>query len=389
MKQDTGQKLKALGELARFDATGIPRLFNPQSYLRHSHFIYPAVGFKGTYCNLFKVLQTNLCKYNCFYCANRCARDTERLSFKPQELANVFLYFYRKRWVEGLFLSSGIFPNANQAQEKILITLRLIRGAGFKGYIHSVILPGVDDILIERVGILSDRISLNLEAPSQQYLSALSPSKDFQKELFDGLKKLHAFHRKHPLKGGLSTQLVVGAAKESDREILSLSQRLYQDLSIERVYYSGFTPVEDTPFENKPACASLREARLYQADFLLRGYGFKSQELVFDKEGKLSLDSDPKLAWAKVHPEEFPVEINSSPLEKLLRVPGIGMISARRILALRRTNRILSLEDLKKTGAVASRARNFITLAGKIFPYKEKIKITNRIERQLFFWEEI
>lgn len=408
MQQDTAQKLKTLGELARFDVTGIPTLLNPQGYLKHTHFIYPApfyafekfhylkrcgvypaVGFKGSCCNLFKVLQTNLCKYNCFYCANRCARNTPRLSFGPEELARVFFYFYRRRWVEGLFLSSGIFPDANQAQEKMLITLKSVRQAGFRGYIHSVILPGADDALIEEIGMLSDRISLNLEAPNQKYLSLLSPDKDFPGGLFNDLKKLHTFHKRHPLKAGLSTQLVVGAAEESDKEILAFSQRLYGDLSLDRVYYSGFTPVQDTPFEYMAACPSMREARLYQADFLLRGYGFKAEELVFNAEGNLYLDMDPKLAWAKTHPAEFPVELSTSSLEQILRVPGIGRISAERIIALRKTARISSLEELKKTGAVVSRARNFVTLAGRMFASKGRPAINKSKEKQLFLWEEL
>jgi len=389
MSIDTRGKLKTLGELARFDTTGLPQLFNPGDYLKHSHFIYPAVGFKGRCANLFKVLQTNFCQYNCFYCVNRQQRNCERLTFKPEELASVFLNFYRRRWVEGLFLTSAIYPNPNLSQERMFITLRLIRQAGFRGYIHTVILPGVDAALIQKIGQLSDRLSLNLEAPNQEYLSILSPSKDFKKDLFNGLKNLSFFHKRHPLKAGLTTQLVVGAANESDKEILSLSQELYKNLSLERIYYSGFSPVEDTPFENKPACSTLREARIYQADFLLRHYGFNVEELTFDKKGDLYEDLDPKLAWAKAHPEKFPIEINSAGLEQLLRVPGIGRISATRIVTIRKGGRILRLEDLRKLGAIVSRARNFITLAGKSYILKENLRTPLSKEKQLFLWEEL
>lgn len=389
MKLDLNEKLKTLGELSRFDTTGLPQIFNPQRYLKYAHFIYPAVGFKGRCANLFKVLQTNLCQYNCFYCANRQQRNCRRLTFKPEELASVFLNFYKRRWVEGLFLSSAIYPEPNLVQEKMLITLKLIRGAGFRGYIHTVILPGVDEVLIEKIGQLSDRLSLNLEAPNQEYLSSLSPSKDFQKGLFNGLKKLSLFHKRHPLQAGLTTQLVVGAAGESDREILSLSQELYKDLSLGRVYYSGFTPVDNTPFENKPACSTLREARIYQADFLLRHYGFSVDELVFNQKGNLFEELDPKFAWARAHPQKFPIEINSARLEQLLRVPGIGRISAKRILALRKHQRILRLEDLKKLGVVVNRARNFVTLSGKSYSSKEGSCISLRKEKQLFLWEEL
>lgn len=389
MRQDTEEKLKTLGELSRFDVTGLPHLFNPYGYLRNAHFIYPAVGFKGSCVNLLKVLQTNLCQYNCFYCANRRDRNCKRLAFKPEELTSLFFYFYKRHWVEGLFLSSAISPDANKAQERMLITLKLIRNAGFKGYIHAVILPGVDEALVEETGGLSDRLSLNLEAPNQKYLSCISPSKDFKQQLLRGLEKISYFHKNYHLKAGVSTQLVVGATKESDKEILSLSEGLYKNLLLDRVYYSGFTPVNDTPFANKPACNSLREARLYQADFLLRGYGFKVEELIFDKEGNLFLNQDPKFVWAKVHPENFPVEINRATKEQLLHVPGIGRISCQRIIKERKRTRLLRLEDLKKLGVVISRARNFITLAGKIYPSKEKSKIPNYKEKQLFLWEEL
>lgn len=388
-KDFTEEKLKSLGELARFDVTGLPHLFNPQRYLRGAHFIYPAVGYKGSCVNLFKVLQTNICQYNCFYCANRRDRNCKRLTFSPEELASLFLYFYKRRFVEGFFLSSAIYPDANTAQERVYITLKLIRQAGFGGYIHAVILPGIDGVLIEKIGRLADRLSLNLEAPNQKYLSFLSPSKDFQQELLRGLEKISHFHKKCHLNAGISTQLVVGATNESDKEILSLSQGLYQSLLLERVYYSGFTPVNDTPFEDKPACQALRETRLYQADFLLRGYGFKAEELIFDSEGNLSLDLDPKLTWAKAHPERFPIEINRASKEELLRVPGIGKISCQRIINERKRGRLLRLEDLKKLGVVVSRARNFITLAGKTYTSKEKPTIATRMEKQLFLWEEI
>lgn len=386
----TEEKLKALGELSRFDVTGFPYLFNPQGYLDKAyHFIYPAVGFKGNCVNLFKVLQTNLCQRNCFYCVNRQDRNCKRLMFKPEELVSLFLHFYRRRWVEGLFLSSAVFPEPNQAQERMFITLRLIRQAGFKGFIHSVILPGVDDYLIRKVAAISDRLSLNLEAPSQKYLSRLSPSKDFKKELLKGLEKIALLHKQRPFKAGLTTQLVVGASQESDSQILSLSYNLYKNFNLSRVYYSGFIPVNDTPLEDRPACPPLREARLYQADFLLRRYGFKYGELVFNKENNLALDKDPKLAWALEHPERFPVEINRASKEELLRVPGVGIISCQRILNCRGKQRFLRLEDLKKSGIVVSRVRNFITLAGRMYPSKKKTSFSLSREKQLFLWEEI
>jgi len=384
------KKLENLGRLSQFDVTGISRLFSLRPYLKNAPFIYPAVGFKGNCINLFKVLQTNLCRYNCFYCANRWQRNCLRLSFSPKELATLFLNFYKKRYVQGLFLSSAIYPDPNKAQENMYITLSIIRKQGFKGYIHSVILPGVDDNLIEKVAQLSDRISLNLEAPDEKYLLSLSPDKNFKQQLLKGLEKIALLNKEKPLKAGITTQLVIGAADETDREIISLSDYLYKRFKISRVYYSGFVPVKDTPLETKPQCLPLRETRLYQADFLLRHYGFKLEELVFDEKGNLIKEIDPKLSWAKRHPEKFPIEINSASKEQLLRIPGIGRISVERIINLRRHKKFSSLDELKKIGVVVNKARNFITLKGKFYPaLKKKETSSIKKEKQLFLWEEL
>jgi len=384
------KKLENLGRLSQFDVTGLSRLFSLRPYLKNAPFIYPAVGFKGSCVNLFKVLQTNLCRHNCFYCANRWQRNCLRLSFSPEELARLFLHFYKKRYVQGLFLSSAIYPDPNKAQEKMYITLSIIRKQGFGGYIHTVILPGVDDNLIKKVARLSDRVSLNLEAPNQIYLSKLSPDKNFKRQLLNGLEKLSLLNKERPFKAGITTQLVVGAVDESDRDILSLSDNLYKRLQLSRVYYSGFIPIKDTPLETKPQCPPLREARLYQADFLLRHYGFKLEELVFDDKGNLIREVDPKLAWAKRHPENFPLEINSASKEQLLRVPGIGRISVERIINLRRDKKFSSLDELRKIGVVVNKARNFITLKGKFYPtLKKKEPLSLKKEKQLFLWEEL
>ncbi|MCM8782820.1 MAG: helix-hairpin-helix domain-containing protein, partial [Candidatus Omnitrophica bacterium] len=319
----------------------------------------------------------------------RQVRKCLRLSFSPYELARLFLHFYKKKWVEGLFLSSAIYPEPNKAQENMYITLNIIRKEGFKGYIHTVILPGVDDYLIKKIVQLSDRVSLNLEAPEEEYIRKLTPDKNFKHQLLKGLEKLSSLNRERPLKAGITTQLVIGAADETDREILSLADKLYNRLFLDRVYYSGFTPVKDTPLEEKPACPPLREARLYQADFLLRGYGFKLEELVFDKEGNLYKELDPKLAWAKKHPEVFPVEINTAEKEKLLRVPGIGRVSCERIIKLRKEKRFSGLEELRKLGVVTDKARNFITLNGRFYPAFKKESLSLSKEKQLFLWEEL
>jgi len=381
-------KANLLGELAGFDVTGFPLAIFPKKHIARSNLIYPAVGEKGECVNLFKVLQTNLCENNCFYCVNRKDRDCPRVEFAPQELASLFLEYYKKGWVKGLFLSSAVNVSPNASQEKMLRTLKILRHRhNYRGYIHCKILPGVDTALIEATGHLANRLSINLEAPNQKCLSVLSPDKNFQGELLQGLKKIASFNESHPLKAGVTTQLVVGAADDQDREILSLSQKLYRDYNLRRVYYSAFTPVEDTPLENFHPCPPLREFRLYQADFLLRKYDFTAQELIFDRKGNLYLDKDPKLAWALSNMDRFPVEIKKAPFEELLRVPGIGRISARRIVQLRETTKLKELEQLKKLGVVTKRARRFVTLEGKFYPAKEEPK--PQIDKQLFLWEEI
>ncbi|HDN67698.1 MAG: putative DNA modification/repair radical SAM protein [Candidatus Latescibacterota bacterium] len=387
-KADLDKRLDTLGKLARFDVTGVPLLFASGRRSLRFHFIYPAVGEKGGCVNLFKVLQSNLCEHNCFYCVNRKARNCPRVEFTPEELSQLFLHYWKKGWVRGLFLSSAIHPSPDQAQEKMLRTILLLRRRyGYCGYIHCKILPGTDEAFIEKIGPLADRLSINLEAPTQKYLSRLSPDKQLQPQLLEQLKKIAIYHSIHPLRAGVTTQLVVGASGESDREILSLSQDLYRTYGLSRVYYSGFIPVRDTPLEQLPPCLPLRELRLYQADFLLRRYGFHTEELFFEEEKNLPLDKDPKLAWALNHPDRFPVELNTASFEELIRVPGIGRISAKRIIETRRVTRFKDLDQLRRVGAVTGRAQGFITLSGKFYPPKRSQ--SEKISKQLFLWEEI
>ncbi|MCD5390527.1 radical SAM protein [candidate division NPL-UPA2 bacterium] len=386
---DGASKLKLLGARAQYDVCGYPSIFsqNKKRPLRFN-FIYPAVGEGGRCTRLFKVLQTNICQGNCFYCANRRYRDFPRLSFKPEELARLFMENYRKGVVEGLFLSSAIYRNPDHSQEETLKTIKILRHKYcYQGYIHYKILPGVDTDLIKEASKLSDRLSINLEAPGEKFLKNLTPTKKYEK-LLSQLKEIARIDRVHPLRAGITTQLVVGPGGEADRDILNLAHRLYQDHRLWRVYYSGFTPLRHTPLENNSPCSPWREARLYQADFLLRKYRFSSGELLFDEEGNLPHDIDPKLAWAREHPDVFPIEVNKAGFWKLVRVPGIGRLSARRILEVRRSSKIKDLTELKKLGAVVKRARNFITLNGRFFPKKEAL-VEKRLKEQLFLWEEI
>ncbi|MCM8778476.1 MAG: radical SAM protein [Candidatus Omnitrophica bacterium] len=384
MIYDTETKLKILGSQARFDSSGMPKRFARKC---PDEFIYQAVGEGGFCVNLFKVLQTNKCINNCLYCANRKDRDFLRISFSPQELAGLFIRYHKKRKVQGLFLSSAIEKDANLTQEKMLETIRILRkNYYYQGYIHFKILPGVDRKLIIEAAKLCDRISLNLEAPGEIYLKRISIEKDMQKILIPTLENIMEVNRIYPLKAGITTQLIVGASQETDKEIVSFADEIYKRYRIKRIYYSGFIPVRYTPLENRPECSNLREYRLYQVDFLLRKYGFKKEEIIFDEKGNLYLDIDPKLAWAKRNPEFFPVEINKAGLEELLHVPGIGRISAEKIINFRKFRKIISLESLKKLVPSFKRTQNFITLNGKFFPTPETASSLS--ERQLFFWEE-
>ncbi len=387
--KDQLSKLKILGETARFDVCGYPSLpSSPGKRAHQSHFIYPAAG-RGCTFRLFKVLQTNACEGNCYYCANRQGRDFPRITFEPAELARLFIEYYRKGLVDGLFLSSAISKGPDHSQEEMLRTVELLRRRyQYRGYIHSKSLPGAHGDLIKRISRLSDRVSLNLEVPGQRHLNMISPSKNFQKELLSGLTEISRFNRHHPLPSGITTQLVVGAAGETDQEIIKLADKLYQELKLRRVYYSGFTPLRRTPLENRNPCSPWREFRLYQADFLIRKYHFSSEELYFDKEGRLPQNSDPKLAWAERHQDWFPLEINKASCWELMRVPGIGEISSKRIIETRRHSKIKELEQLKRLGVVVKRAKEFITLNGKYY-HKSKPEPPRKVEEQLLLWEGI
>ncbi len=403
-KLHSTDKLKILGKTAQFDVCGFPSIFaRKDRKFQRFKFIYPAVGKNGRCVRLFKVLQTNSCKGNCFYCANRKDRNFRRISFSPQELSRLFMEYYKRGWVDGLFLSSAIYQSANLSEEEMFKTVLYLREKyGYRGYIHYKILPGTDNELIKRVAPLVDRLSINLEATSNKYLSLLSPTKDFSDQLLSGMKEICQINKEKPLKAGITTQLVVGAAGEKDKEILNLSYQLYKFYRLWRVYYSAFMPIIDTPLENLSPCLPLREYRLYQASFLLRGYGFTPKELSFDKDGNLPKKFDPKLAWAISHPDNFPVEINKAGFWQLLRIPGIGKISARRIVKNRKDNKFTKIDQLKSTGAVVSRARDFVTLEGKFYPSPKKSALSQlkktedqsrannpEMNQQLFLWEEI
>jgi putative DNA modification/repair radical SAM protein len=365
---DTQEKLQLLGGTEDLDEEGVPR--SPA----HSPQMRQAPGAAGVYwasargrrVPLLRVLRTNVCELDCRYCAINRHRDAPRASFRPDELARTFMQMHERGMVAGLFLSSGVAGGPDRTAEKLIETVELLRERyRYRGYIHLKIMPGQSPDYIRRAFELADRVSINLEAPTPQHLARIAPSKDFWRHLVAPMQEVKRLQARHPekLRAGQITQMVVGAAGDSDRDILTTTQWLYDELGMRRVYYSAYHPVCGEVLA--PPAPKLREHRLYQADWLLRFYGFRLEELPFAADGSLPQGMEPKLAWALRHPELFPVEVNRAPREWLLRVPGIGPESARRILQRRRQGAIRSLEELRGLGVVVGRALPFILLDGR------------------------
>jgi predicted DNA-binding helix-hairpin-helix protein len=293
------------------------------------------------------------------------------MAFTPDEFARAFAEMNRRGIVEGTFLSSGIAGGGVRTQDRLIATAELLRGKyAFRGYIHLKLMPGAEADQIARAMQLADRVSINLEAPNTERLAQLAPHKVFVEELVQPLRE--ADHVRQLRGGGpsLTTQFVVGAADETDRELLSTAARLIRQVRLARVYFSAFQPVPGTPLQDRPPGNPLREHRLYQSDFLLRQYGFEFGELCFDPAGNLPLEADPKIVWARVHLAHSPVELNTADREQLLRVPGIGPKRADVILRARRHAKVCDLADLRKLGVPPERAAPFVLLNGKRLPYQ-------------------
>ena len=333
----------------------------------------------GRCVTLLKVLLTNRCIYDCKYCVNHRSNDTRRAAFTPEELADLTIQFYRRNYIEGLFLSSGVFRSPDYTTELMIRTLRLLRETyRFNGYIHAKAIPGTSAELVEQLGLLADRLSVNIELPSEAGLRTLAPDKTKsailapmrQIQLRNHQNKEELVKYRHAPKfapAGQSTQLIVGATKDSDFHILRLTQGLYDRYGLKRVFYSAYVPVVEHALlpakDVKPPL--LREHRLYQADWLLRFYGFRAEELLDEAHQDFDPRVDPKCSWALTHLDFFPVEVNRADYETLLRVPGIGIVSARRILAARRVGP-LHIENLAKLGVVMKRAQYFLTASGQM-----------------------
>ena len=367
---DLEQKLDLLGAGAQADlACG--SCGEGQTRVRDDigRWIYPAVRPDGKLIRMLKILQTNACEKDCYYCATRRQREQPRTTFQPDELARVFDQIHRARLAEAIFLSSGVAGGGTRTLERMIATADLLRHKyAFRGYLHLKLMPGAEPAAIERALQLADRVSVNLEAPSSEHLAKLSSTKRYAEELLAPLylaRKLIANDPRLQNKT-MTTQFVVGAADETDREIMARTAQLYRELRLARVYYSAFQPIENTPLDGRAPTPLIRENRLYQTDFLFRQYGFTFDELVFDARGNLPTEADPKMMWALHHPEFFPVELNRASREELLRVPGLGPTSVRRIVQLRRTRKFQTIEQLARVGADAQRAAPFVLLDGRV-----------------------
>jgi len=383
MEPDIQQKLAILGAEAEVEVTAVPETQQIQRGIQHpTGFIYNAKQEGGGTARLFKVLQTNACRYACRYCFTSCAIRRKRTTFKPDELATTFISLNQRGRVDGLFLSSGIVPDANTTMEQMIATVERLRlKEGYTGYIHLKLIPGASFEYIERAVELADRVSLNLEAPNAERLATLAPEKEFAGSMWGRMAWAAAMIRRArtgadhdtPIRArSLTTQFVVGPAGESDRELLATVARAHCELNLRRAYFSAFSPIERTPFADLPAEDPARELRLYQADFMLRDYGFAADELPFDVDGFLPRDRTPKQAWAERHLVE-PVEINRAPRRMLLRVPGIGPKSADRIIALRRDTRLRDLAQLRKLGVTIAWAAPYLLLDGRAAPGQTRL----------------
>lgn len=381
---DMFEKLKILGESAKYDSSctssGVDRKGGNSDGIGSaaSCGLCHSFAADGRCISLLKILMTNYCLYDCKYCINRRSNDVPRARFSPDEIADLTINFYRRNYIEGLFLSSGIIQSPDYTCEQMIEALSILRNKyKFYGYIHAKTIPGADPELINRLGTLADRISVNIELPSQKSLNTLAPDKSKSsillpmghitnkiKENSYEIVKYKAAPKFAP--AGQSTQMIIGATPDTDFQILRLSEAMYGKYRLKRVFYSAYIPVGDQkllpPAGTKPPL--LREHRLYQADWLLRFYGFKAEEILDEQHQEFNPLLDPKCNWALHHPECFPVEINKAPYEMLLRVPGIGVKSAQKIVTARRQAK-LDYADLRKLGVVLKRANYFILCLGK------------------------
>lgn len=379
MDESVLEKLKILAESAKYDVSCAS---SGTSRFKKNGMIGSAAGWgichsfaeDGRCISLLKIMLTNFCMYDCAYCINRRSNDLPRATLSVTELVNLTIEFYRRNYIEGLFLSSGVVRSPDYTMERLVRVIKDLRLVHrFNGYIHMKSIPGASQELVNEAGLYADRLSVNIEIPNEKSLQVLAPEKDFksvftpmryiQQGVLQSAEERKRFrHAPRFAPAGQSTQMIVGATADTDKDILRLSSALYQRPTMKRVYYSGFIPVNDydtrLPMLKQPPL--VRENRLYQADWLLRFYQFRVDEIVNDAYPDLDLEIDPKLSWALRNPQAFPVDINKADFEMLLRVPGIGVKSAKLIVVSRRYGR-LGADQLKKIGIVMKKAQYFIT----------------------------
>ena len=392
---DTTAKLALLADAAKYDvactSSGIDRNARMGALGNATAAgICHSFSADGRCITLLKVLFTNVCVFDCAYCASRCSNDVPRASFRPRELADLTMEFYRRNYIEGLFLSSGVLKSPDYTTERIIECLRILREEyGFRGYIHAKAVPGTSSDLLAALGLLADRISVNMELPSSESLALLCPNKTRDsivapmRQIREGIaedRDTRALMRRdacymaqrRPARktrtfapAGQSTQMIIGATPETDFQILNLSSSLYKTMHMKRVFFSAYLSVnEDGRLPQGNAVQLDREHRLYQADWLMRFYKFDAAELIDEDQPFLATDIDPKANWAINHLDRFPIEVNTAPYEELLRVPGIGVRGAKAIVGARRAT-ALGEAELRKLGVAYKRARFFITCRGR------------------------
>jgi putative DNA modification/repair radical SAM protein len=423
MAENLMNKLKILADSAKFDvscsSSGSSGEGKGKVGSTHMAGICHSWSADGRCISLLKILFTNNCVYDCAYCVNRRSAQTERASFEPEELARLTMEFYRRNYIEGLFISSAVEVSPDHTGERILACLDLLRNQyGFAGYIHAKLIPGMSPELIHQIGLRADRLSINIELPTEEGLKRLAPQKQLQNILkpmnqitttMMEQKTLKAPGHMHPLMdpsagrttaldlsgsqrrfapAGQTTQMIIGATGETDQQIIHTSEKLYHRFVMKRVYYSAYIPVSSSSLLPSALTAPplMREHRLYQADWLLRFYGFTAEEILPSEHPDLELEMDPKAAWALRHLERFPIEVNKASLEDLLRIPGVGEVSARRILRQRRVASVKA-EDLKRMGVVMKRAKYFLTCQGKYYGGKDLVE--NTIRGQILMEERL
>lgn len=390
---DLKEKLMILTESAKYDAScsssGSNRVSGKNGIGNTCNAgICHSFASDGRCISLLKILMTNCCIYDCKYCLNRRSNNVKRAVFSPEEICEITMNFYTRNYIEGLFLSSGIIKSPDYTMELMIRTISMLRNKyHFGGYIHAKAIPGASKRLLNDLGRLVDRMSANVELPTENGLKLLAPNKN-QEDVFDVMKHVKTNQNKKYVPAGQSTQMIIGATKESDLDIMEKSERMYNNYDLKRVFYSAYIPVNKDnllPTLDKPPL--VRENRLYQADWLLRYYNFKVSDLLNSDKPNFNILIDPKADYALSHLDLFPKEINKCSYYDLLKVPGIGVISAKRIISSRR-NFVIKFEDLKRMGVVLKRAKYFITCDGKYFTNNEYFR-KDFIENNLILEDKI